>query len=268
MTREVDFIDEWGFPTANTLYGNFPLLCPQWLVWAEPHNPQRLPFPCQLPVFHGPFAFQAAFAHTMQGDCRGRAPSWNWWFFHICFSMFHRCEGWFGTWNFRYLSMNNLLTKCYASYWEISEVLFFDLGFSMAGGDPSDLHTDVWSWFTAKQRFPHLLQQTWMDSWTSETQRIAGDHHLSQFRLPAITKLRLLEPTAIWMSTLAWEVKFIWIEASFDLVFWGSMLLFGGVSITFELSCNMYLRWLGRSRGHLILRIWYRLTAPAEKNVC
>lgn len=85
MTCEVDFIDEWGFPTANTLYGNFPLLCPQWLVWAEPRNPQRLQFPCQLPVFHGPFAFQAAFAHTMQGDCRGRAPSWNWWFFHICF---------------------------------------------------------------------------------------------------------------------------------------------------------------------------------------
>ena len=69
--NEIDFIDDvWGrlycwmgVPTASTLYWRSPLVCPQWLVvWAEGLTANFV---------------KAAFAHTMQGDCRGRAPLWN-----------------------------------------------------------------------------------------------------------------------------------------------------------------------------------------------
>lgn len=70
-----------GFPTATTL----PLEGLHCYVQSASYQlsppPTVAAGPCQLPVF------QAAFAHTMQGDCRGRAPPWN-----LCFNIcFFRC---------------------------------------------------------------------------------------------------------------------------------------------------------------------------------
>ena len=231
--NEIDFIDDaWGrlcwwmgFPTANTLYGNFPLLCPQWLVWAEPVTPNGCSFPVR-PLLHTPCRATVEVGHL---------PEILW--FNICF--FDVSSVWRVIWDRKFQIFVHEQTSN-----EMLCILLRNLGgsfpwswISMAGGDPSDLHTDVWSWFTAKQRFPHLLQQTGMDSWTSETQRIAGDHHLSQFGLPAHqTSAPRTNGKLNVNPGLRSEIT--WNEASFELVFLGSMFLFGGVSITFELSCN------------------------------